>query len=162
MTVFRAIRGFVAAVVVMSVVVGGVCLQPRTGFAKGRGAVLLKAESLFRLAKIKMKKRQFAESEKLLRRLVALNFPKDDHKAERMLAASHVGLVDVLVSQRKWNAGLKAANEALALPIFNTKDSKRGLLKAELYKFLARIYEVKGDMDKSEEYLEKALELQSQ
>lgn len=121
----------------------------------GGNRTLLMAEGLFRIARVKMTQRQFPEAEANLRRLVALPFPAADPKAQSMLAASYVGLVDSLMRQTKLDEALRTGLEALKLPCF----AKPSVFKSELYKMLGKAYEAKGAADKSVEYFEKAVQM---
>ena len=116
---------------------------------------LLMAEALFRIARAEMTKRNFSEAETHLRRLVGLSFPQGDEKAQTMLAASYVGLVDCLVRQTKHDEGLRASQQALRLPAF----SRPSVFRAELYKLMGKIHEAKGDSSLSVEYFRKAVNM---
>lgn len=146
----RSLAAMVALVALAACVVA-----PMASAEDNANRTLLMAEGLFRIAKVKMTQRQFPEAETNLRRLVALPFPAADPKAQSMLAASYVGLVDCLMRQAKLDDALRTGLEALKLPCF----AKPSVFKSELYKMLGKAYEAKGAADKSVEYFEKAVQM---
>jgi len=137
----------------MAVVVVVAFIAPELAAAQGT-QVLLEADGLFQLAKLKMKEKKFAEAEGYLRKIVGLTFPNEP-KAQRVLAGSYVVLVDALYRQHKWDEGLKEGLAGLRVPGLKTPC----VFAAELLKLIGQCYEKKGNADKAAEYLERSVKM---
>jgi len=115
-------------------------------------SVFMEADSIFQLAKMKMKKRKYAEAEQLLRQLAALNFP-DSKKSRPIIAGTHLVLVDSLMRQKKWKQALKDGHRALKLRPY----SKPSIYKADMLKMLGKAFGRTGNDEKATKYLEDSI-----
>lgn len=116
--------------------------------------VFMEADGIFQLAKLKMKQQKYNEAEVLVRQLAALAFPQSE-KADRILAGTHLVLVDSLMRQNKWKDALKDGHLALKLHAYQ----EASIYKAEMLKILGKAFEKTGDDLKAARYFEDSLKM---
>jgi len=117
-----------------------------------KDGVFMEADGIFQLAKLKMKQKKYNDAENLLRQLAALGFPKSA-KADRILAGTHLVLVDSLMRQKKWKVALRDGHRALKLHTYK----KPSIYKAEMLKILGKAFGKTGDDVKAAKYFEDSL-----